>query len=70
MNRIDRLLAGVLIALVRAYQALFPTVKLAFGIQGHCRYQPCCSQFAVSAIRDRGALWGAWAAIKRVSSCH
>ncbi|TDJ28782.1 MAG: membrane protein insertion efficiency factor YidD [Gammaproteobacteria bacterium] len=35
-----------------------------------CRYTPTCSQFAVEAIEQHGAIKGSWLALKRLGSCH
>jgi putative membrane protein insertion efficiency factor len=35
-----------------------------------CRYLPTCSEYAVSAVDEHGALSGAWLAIRRVGRCH
>ena len=44
-----------------AIHALFP---------GGCRYQPTCSEYAVIAIANHGALKGSWLAIRRLARCH
>jgi putative membrane protein insertion efficiency factor len=35
-----------------------------------CRYLPTCSEYALDALRDHGALRGAWLALRRVCRCH
>ena len=35
-----------------------------------CRFQPTCSQYALTAIERFGLFKGGWIAIKRISSCH
>lgn len=56
-----RLLTG----LVRFYQkALSPHLPAA------CRYQPTCSQYALTALERYGALRGGFMAIKRVLRCN
>lgn len=35
-----------------------------------CRYHPTCSQYALDAIDEHGALRGAWLAVKRIGRCH
>ncbi|MCS6812786.1 MAG: membrane protein insertion efficiency factor YidD [Cyanobacteria bacterium] len=56
---------AVLIALVRGYRLLisplFPPV---------CRFQPTCSQYAITAIERFGAVRGSWLTCCRISRCH
>ncbi|MEQ2813416.1 membrane protein insertion efficiency factor YidD [Phascolarctobacterium faecium] len=35
-----------------------------------CRFYPTCSQYAIEAIRKKGALKGGWLAVKRIVKCH
>ena len=54
-----------LLALVRAYQlALSPL----FGPT--CRFYPTCSNYAMEAIHEQGALKGAMLAAVRLAKCH
>lgn len=50
---------------IRAYQYILSPY---FGHS--CRYMPSCSQYAIEAIEQRGALMGSYLAIKRILSCH
>ncbi len=54
-----------LVALIRLYQLaispLFPP---------SCRFYPTCSQYALVAISEHGALRGGWLAIARLARCH
>ena len=53
------------IVLVRAYQlALSPFAG------GACRFTPSCSEYAIQAIQEHGALRGLGLALKRVGRCH
>jgi putative membrane protein insertion efficiency factor len=36
----------------------------------HCRHYPTCSQYAVEAITQHGALKGSFLAIRRLLRCH
>lgn len=55
----------LLMGLVRFYQkALSPHLPAA------CRYQPTCSQYALTALERYGALRGGFMAIKRVLRCN
>ena len=47
-----------------------PAKSLLFGPLGRCRFTPSCSQYALDAIRRRGALTGGWLALRRLSRCH
>jgi uncharacterized protein len=55
----------LLVGLIRLYQIvlspLFPQT---------CRFYPSCSQYALGAVADHGALRGAWLAIARLARCH
>jgi len=35
-----------------------------------CRFDPTCSEYAMRAIEERGALRGTWLAMRRISKCH
>ena len=35
-----------------------------------CRFTPTCSEFAVGAIEQYGALSGGWLAFRRILRCH
>ena len=35
-----------------------------------CRFMPTCSEYAVGAIEEFGALSGGWLAFKRILRCH
>jgi len=55
----------VLIALVSLYR-----VSLAGVLGGQCRFQPSCSEYAIEAIRTRGALVGTAVTAWRVLRCN
>jgi putative membrane protein insertion efficiency factor len=51
--------------LVRGYQvAISPMLPPA------CRYTPTCSQYAIDALRQHGAMKGSWLALRRLGRCH
>ena len=57
--------ARLLVLLVRAYQrALSPLLG------DRCKYHPTCSQYAVDALREYGALRGTVLAVWRVLRCN
>jgi len=51
--------------LVRGYQRL---VSPLFGPR--CRYLPTCSEYAVEALGEHGAVAGSWLAARRLARCH
>jgi uncharacterized protein len=69
VNRLAKLLwhlpGTLLIAAARVYQwTLSPLV----GRQ--CRFEPTCSNYFIEAVRQYGAMRGAWRGVKRVGRCH
>jgi putative membrane protein insertion efficiency factor len=60
-----------LTSVIRAYQlTISPAQTFLFGSTGGCRFTPTCSQYAMDAIRARGAVAGGWLAVKRICRCH
>ena len=57
----------LLIIPIRAYQYLLSPL---FGIGNSCRYTPSCSQYAIEAIDQHGAVKGLFLSVKRLSCCH
>lgn len=35
-----------------------------------CRYVPSCSEYAMQALDQHGAIRGSWLSLKRISRCH
>ena len=61
----------ILIFFLRVYQWIVsPAKAVLFGPLGHCRFEPSCSQYAVTAIQVHGALNGGARAVWRVCRCH
>ena len=57
-------LARVATLAVRGYQRLF-------AHRGSpCRYLPTCSNYALDAVEEHGALRGSWLALRRLARCH
>ena len=38
--------------------------------QGHCRFHPTCSAYALEAVAERGPWRGGWLTLRRLSRCH
>ncbi|HZF01060.1 MAG TPA: membrane protein insertion efficiency factor YidD [Methylomirabilota bacterium] len=65
------LLQAILIFAIRLYRwTISPAQIFLFGAGSGCRFTPTCSQYAVDAIRSRGAMAGSWLAAKRICRCH
>jgi putative membrane protein insertion efficiency factor len=63
--------AAVLIFAIRIYRwTMSPAQFFLFGSTAGCRFTPTCSQFAVEAIRTRGAVAGGALAARRICRCH
>jgi putative membrane protein insertion efficiency factor len=61
----------ILISAVRVYRWILSPAKTAlFGPLGRCRFTPTCSQYALEAVREHGALRGSWLATRRICRCH
>ena len=55
----------LLIALVRAWRAV---ISPLYG--DVCKYYPSCSDYALDALRYRGAVVGSWLTMRRLLRCH
>lgn len=62
---IQRLVAAVLIGLVKLYQ-----ITLGPFLGGRCRFEPSCSNYFIEAVRKHGAFLGAAKGIWRICRCH
>ncbi len=62
----------ILILAVRIYRAVIsPVLGGLFGPMGlGCRFEPTCSQYALEAIRQHGAIIGVALALRRLARCH
>ena len=65
LDLVRRLLAFLLIAFVRAYQALLRPLLPAV-----CRFHPSCSEYFIEAVRKYGPLRGAGKGALRICRCH
>ena len=55
----------ILIWLIRGYRILISPL-----FPPSCRFNPTCSQYALTAVERFGAWRGSWLAIKRILRCH
>lgn len=62
---VPALSARVLIAPIIAYQRFLSPM-----LPPSCRFAPSCSQYAVEALREHGAIRGLWLAVCRLARCH
>ncbi|MEO7599880.1 MAG: membrane protein insertion efficiency factor YidD [Opitutus sp.] len=59
-----------LVLLIRVYQrTLSPVLPVLLGPTCGCRFAPTCSQYAIEAVSEHGAVAGAWLAAKRLLKC-
>jgi putative membrane protein insertion efficiency factor len=59
------LLRALLIGFVRGYQLIFRPI---FG--SNCRFTPSCSDYALAAVREYGAVRGGYLATRRILRCN
>lgn len=59
--------ARLLLGGIHVYQATLSDRLPALGVQ--CRFEPTCSRYAEVAIREGGAVRGAWRALGRLARC-
>jgi len=57
--------ARLLILPIRFYQRFITPYTPAT-----CRYYPTCSSYAVTALREHGAVAGSWLTVRRLGRCH
>jgi uncharacterized protein len=62
LNALPRTSAALLI---RGYQLLLSPM-----MGTHCRFYPCCSNYALEALDTHGFCKGAWLSVKRIARCH
>jgi uncharacterized protein len=58
-------MATLLSLLVRLYRS-----TIGLTLPNSCRYHPTCSQYALDALGEYGAVKGVWMTIKRIARCH
>ena len=57
--------ATVLLWLIGGYRRVISPL-----LGARCRFAPSCSAYALEAVREHGALRGAWLAVCRIGHCH
>lgn len=57
--------ATVLLWLIGGYRRFISPL-----LGARCRFAPSCSAYALEAVREHGALRGAWLAVCRIGRCH
>ena len=57
--------ATALRGIIRTYQLCLSPLSA-----GSCRYLPSCSEYAMEAIAEHGALRGGWLGFRRILRCH
>ncbi len=55
----------LIVLIIRMYQA-----SIGRFLGGQCRFVPSCSQYAIEAVRQFGAIKGSCMAAKRILKCH
>lgn len=61
----SHLFARPLIWLVRLYQLLISPL-----LPPSCRFTPCCSAYAITALTRFGVFRGGWLTVRRLARCH
>jgi putative membrane protein insertion efficiency factor len=64
-SALSRIVALVLLAPIRLYQRL-----ISPALPRRCKYEPTCSAYAVTAIRELGPLRGTVVAAWRLARCN
>ena len=59
------MLRALLLALIHVYRA-----AISPFVPSRCRFLPTCSDYAVQALRQHGALAGVWLMARRLARCH
>jgi hypothetical protein len=59
------LAARVLLGVLKGYKLLLSPL-----LSGYCRFHPSCADYSAQAIRDHGALRGAWLSARRLGKCR
>jgi putative membrane protein insertion efficiency factor len=63
--KIGRLIKEIIVLIIKLYQS---SIRQFMG--GQCRFVPSCSEYAIEAVQQFGAIRGLYMAVKRVLRCH
>jgi putative membrane protein insertion efficiency factor len=63
--KVGKLIKKMIVLIIKLYQS---GIRPFMG--GQCRFVPSCSEYAVEAIRQFGAVKGLYMAAKRILRCH
>ncbi|MYA33998.1 MAG: membrane protein insertion efficiency factor YidD [Gemmatimonadales bacterium] len=55
----------MIIGAIRGYQLI-----VSPWLPPACRYEPSCSEYALTAVRRFGAARGVWLSVRRLLRCH
>jgi putative membrane protein insertion efficiency factor len=55
----------IAVVLIRGYRSLLSPL-----LPPTCRFHPSCSEYALHAVEQHGALRGSWLGLRRVVRCH
>ena len=62
--------ASLIFLIIRLYRRVAPAAGIFLPLPTSCRFVPTCSQYLEQAVRDHGALRGAWLGLRRLLRCH
>jgi putative membrane protein insertion efficiency factor len=65
LGSVSRIFEALLIGVIRFYQYCFSPFTL-----GCCRFEPCCSKYALVALKRFGLIRGLGLSVKRILKCH
>jgi len=65
MAKIKRTVRAIIIGVIKAYRYLISPF-----FPSSCRFTPTCSEYALEAVSEHGAVRGAWLSVKRIGRCH
>jgi len=65
MEKINFALQQSVIFLIKGYQLVLSPL-----LGNNCRFQPSCSNYAISAIKTHGVFKGTWLSANRILKCH
>ncbi|MFP4560023.1 MAG: membrane protein insertion efficiency factor YidD [Thiohalorhabdus sp.] len=59
------MISRFLVLIIRGYRWLISPL-----LGAHCRFQPTCSSYAITALERHGPIKGSWLALRRILRCH